>query len=198
MIIIFARHGQTENGEKGNLEGVCDSSLTLLGKKQAFALAVFCKKNNIKNIYSSPLGRSLQTAQIIADECGLDIILDERLRELCFGKWEEKSRNKFKDSALGKEREKKFLSFVHPGNYKGIKGESYEKLYERVLPFLEKVRNEQQPVVVISHMGVIRCVRKYFENIDETSFKDFRIPNDLVYIVDIEKGNIKTEIKRLE
>jgi broad specificity phosphatase PhoE len=67
--IYLARHGQDEDNAEGILNGYRDRSLTELGIKQAQDIANKIKNADIKFdvIYSSPLKRTLQTANIITD-----------------------------------------------------------------------------------------------------------------------------------
>lgn len=196
-MIIFARHGETENGKRGAFNGVSDSPLTSLGEKQALLLANFCKKNKIKKIYSSPLGRCLKTSQKAADACNLKIIVKDILREMCYGYWEGKAHSDFEKLPIWKKREKDFLNFIFPGEYKSIKGESYNSLYNRVKPFFEELVKEKEPLIIVSHAGVIRCARKYFDNIDNIEFQKSRFPNNWIYVVQKVSGEIRTEIIKL-
>lgn len=73
MKVIFARHGETIFGAEGRFEGLSNSPLTDKGRVQARKLAEFCKKEGVEKIYSSPLGRALNTAGEISKTCNLCI-----------------------------------------------------------------------------------------------------------------------------
>lgn len=93
--IFLLRHGQTVFNAQQRLQGHCNSNLTELGQQQASAIGSSLK-NKLANkrqwtIYSSPLGRAIQTAEIIAQQIGIDsseIVQDVRLQEFCLGDWE--------------------------------------------------------------------------------------------------------------
>jgi len=72
--IYLARHGQDEDNVKGILNGRRNKSLTLLGRDQAKELAKNIKEEGIQinKIYSSPLERTRQTAEIISDILSLN------------------------------------------------------------------------------------------------------------------------------
>jgi broad specificity phosphatase PhoE len=72
--IFIARHGQDKDNVNRILNGHRDLSLTDLGRIQAKNLAAGIKKNNLKFdvIYSSPLLRALETAEIVSYEFGLN------------------------------------------------------------------------------------------------------------------------------
>ncbi|ART83174.1 hypothetical protein CBP31_11580 [Oceanisphaera profunda] len=94
--IYLLRHGQTLFNAEQRLQGHCNSDLTELGLAQAHAmantLAGLLDKPTDWALYSSPLGRAQQTAQIISEHLQLslkDIQLDERLMEVGLGEWEQ-------------------------------------------------------------------------------------------------------------
>jgi len=87
-MIIFLRHAQAENNTKrilaGRTEGV---PLTKTGIEQAERIAKYLAPIDISAIYSSPIERAKHTAEIVAKNCSLDVVLDERLTEIDMGKF---------------------------------------------------------------------------------------------------------------
>ena len=71
--IYIARHGQNVDNVKGILNGHRDEPLTSLGEEQAHTTATYIKEAGLsfEAIYSSPLKRALNTAEIIASDLGL-------------------------------------------------------------------------------------------------------------------------------
>ncbi|MFA6194692.1 MAG: histidine phosphatase family protein [Patescibacteria group bacterium] len=72
--IYLARHGQDFDNADGILNGHRDEPLTVLGRKQAGELSKKIKEAGIRfdKIYSAPLKRTYQTAEIIADALTID------------------------------------------------------------------------------------------------------------------------------
>ncbi len=70
MLIYVIRHGLSEGNAAGVIQGFADSPLTDIGRSQAKLLGRFLRRENVSadTIYSSPLKRALETAEIIADE----------------------------------------------------------------------------------------------------------------------------------
>ena len=60
-------------------------SLTEKGVQQAWQVAERARTLGITHVITSDLGRTQQTARIIADACGCDVLLEPRLRELDMG-----------------------------------------------------------------------------------------------------------------
>ncbi|QIE57926.1 histidine phosphatase family protein [Pikeienuella piscinae] len=88
------RHGQTEWNVEGRLQGHRDSPLTPHGREQArrmgVALAARLASGGV-DVAVSPLGRALQTAEIVIGQLnGLAVTwrTDPRLREIGVGQWE--------------------------------------------------------------------------------------------------------------
>ena len=94
MKIYIFRHGTTEWNFTFKIQGDTDIPLDTLGIKQAHTAALGMKNKGItfNKIYSSPLIRAVRTATEIRDILNptksLEIIKDERIRELCFGDFE--------------------------------------------------------------------------------------------------------------
>ena len=68
--LYLIRHGQTEFNVKKLVQGRCDSPLTDLGRQQAKMAAAWLKAHNVtpNKVVSSPLGRAMDTASLVATE----------------------------------------------------------------------------------------------------------------------------------
>ena len=68
--LYLLRHGQTEFNVKKLVQGRCDSPLTDLGRQQAKMAAAWLKAHNVTpdKVVSSPLGRTMDTASLVATE----------------------------------------------------------------------------------------------------------------------------------
>lgn len=80
MELIIVRHGRPNRVE--GVQGVADPSLTEIGSEQAEAVAAFLSKSKIDHIFSSPMLRARQTAQPLATQMGMDLIIVENLAEI--------------------------------------------------------------------------------------------------------------------
>lgn len=92
--LYLLRHGQTEFNVKKLVQGRCDSPLTDLGRKQAGMAAAWLKSHDVvpDKVVSSPLGRAMDTAQLVATELlGPDAAAEpcEGIIERCYGTFEE-------------------------------------------------------------------------------------------------------------
>lgn len=127
--LLITRHGRTGAGEV-MLGGQLDVPLAPEGRAEADALAHRLAGVRIDRIISSPMLRALETAQAIAT--GRPIEIDDRLRELDYGRWESLSYDEIEahDPELRARWERDPASTHSPG------GESGDDVAARTLHFL--------------------------------------------------------------
>ncbi|MFJ4555937.1 bifunctional RNase H/acid phosphatase [Streptomyces massasporeus] len=88
---VLLRHGETPLTPQKRFSGSggTDPSLSDVGRDQAErAAAMLARRGTIQAVVSSPLARTRQTAGIVAARLGLDVAIDDGLRETDFGAWE--------------------------------------------------------------------------------------------------------------
>src|SRR3990167_7819914 len=92
--IVIIRHAESVSNAQGIYQGQThDTGLSLLGKKQAKALAKRLKIFGVRKIITSPLKRTHQTALAVADETGCKIVVDKTIIETNHGVWEGKHKD---------------------------------------------------------------------------------------------------------
>lgn len=135
-MIFLIRHGQTEFNVQRRLQGRMDSSLTELGVEQARRMGRVIKdfavdRPELWRVISSPLGRTLRTAEIVCEEMGLGgrMELDPRLAEIDVGDWEGMTREEIETVKPGACSDEGWI-FTAPG------GETYDDVAARVRALL--------------------------------------------------------------
>jgi len=88
MRLILVRHGETDTNKARLALGRADVELNEHGRWQAQRLALSLKREPIAAIYSSPLKRTLATAEPIASSHGLEVQVDDGLIEMDIGEME--------------------------------------------------------------------------------------------------------------
>ncbi len=153
------RHGETEWNKEGRLQGHEDSPLTPDGIEQVSKTAKKLASAPIDHIYSSDLGRAIQTARIIAKPHKKPVIPDPKLREVCFGEYEgmdvldyQKMFGPRHDKRLKLSYEESIHFRIHP---------TFESIYETSQRMLSALKNlhEQHSgstIAVITHGAVMR------------------------------------------
>ena len=147
--IILARHGETDWNRERRWQGHSDRPLNDTGREQAETLAAELAGRPIAAVYSSDLLRAHETARIVADRLGLDVVTIPGLRERRFGSWE---------GLQDVEVERLYPGFNGPPD-----GESRAEMIGRVLDSLESIAhaNRGRTVLVVSHGGPIRAVLRH-------------------------------------
>ena len=154
--VYLVRHGETQWNAERRIQGQSDSPLTAKGEQQARQVAERARTLGITHIISSDLGRTQQTARIIADACGCDIILDPRLRELDMGVLEKRHVDSLTDEEVGWRRT--LVNGTEDGRIPD--GESMQELSVRVQAALGdclKLPEGSRPLLV-SHGIALGCL----------------------------------------
>lgn len=197
-MIIFARHGETVAGVEDRYVGFSDSPLTEKGEMQAKLLGEYVKSKTPSRILASPRGRAIATAEIVSTILCLPYQIDNRLAEICYGSWELKTHAECRESPLWEKREKDFFHFRYPGFYQESAGESYDELYKRLVHVYSELDSTTELILIIAHSGVLRCARKFFEKIDDETFKNSKFVNSVLLSVKRSKDVLMTELIDVE
>jgi broad specificity phosphatase PhoE len=180
--IVFLRHGETDWNAEGRLQGQRDVPLNETGRSQARRNGELLKMSvpdiGSFDFVASPLGRARETMEIARRALGLDpggYRTDERLREATFGRWEgfttEEIRAREPTELAAREADKWGVS--PPG------GESYQRLADRVRPWLSEI---VRPTVVVAHGGVGRVLWIELTGLDTAEAVSIAIPHDRVFL----------------
>ena len=119
-------------------------------------------------IYCSPLARTRQTAQAVADATGAEVIVDERLREVEFGEYEGKNVD-FDDLSLVKARRAHKLKENAPESIYHFPGmETWKSVQDRVDDFLHDIlpKHRSQHIVIVTHADPLQNIKHFFTKED--------------------------------
>jgi len=154
--VYLVRHGETEWNAARKIQGQSDSPLTQKGIFQARQVAERVRNEGITHVITSDLGRTRATAQIIADVCGCDVIVEPRLRELHMGVLEERGLDNL--SANEESWRKQMVDGTPNGRIP--QGESMTELAERMRSALDSCLDlpaGSKPLLV-SHGIALGCL----------------------------------------
>jgi len=156
-MIIFLRHGQAENNTKKILAGRSPGvNLTETGIKQAEQAGLMLKSMNISKIYSSPIDRALQTAEIVSKQCDQEVILDDRLIELDMGKF-----TKMPYDEIFSKHGNVFLKFYQGSEEVSENDvETFAQVQKRVFEMVDFVlsQHKNENIVLVTHMDPIKAM----------------------------------------
>ena len=156
MLIYLVRHGQTVFNTQGRIQGQQDSPLTETGIATTQKTALALKDKGITTIVSSCLGRAQQTSQILAQNLGAKIVLDERLNEIRLTPWEGRRKQD-----LIKENNQEYISYItKPHQYTSNQCEEFGHLMQRTYACLCDVveRYKGETLLLVSHEIALRTL----------------------------------------
>lgn len=154
MIVYVIRHGLTELNKKRVLNGQIDEPLAPEGIEQAKAAIEFVPKE-VNHIYTSPMLRARQTAQVINEKLNLPLSVQDELREINMGSVAGTSWDTLES---GQELKRKHRSAEF--DYRSLGGESAEEVRVRLIAFLKVINKKHGDgeVLLITHGGIIRIL----------------------------------------
>src|SRR5216110_3762579 len=172
--VFMVRHGATVLSAEDRFAGATDIELSEVGREQARRLVERLRHEKIAAVYASPMGRTVETAQILAAPHELKVQTTDGFREISHGHWEGMTRHEVEEKFPEEmaEWEKDPYTFAPKG------GESGLAVTARALPALiELVRaHAGENIVVVSHKATIRLLlssllgfdpRRYRDNLDQ-------------------------------
>jgi len=157
MKLYFVRHGESEANTQHVISNRASHfGLTELGRGQAQTLAEKLRDIPITAIFSSPVLRAKETADIVSRSFYLPYQVTEALREYDCGYLEGRS-----DEESWKQHRKYYEDWTVHHNYssKPTAGESFIDIQNRFLPFIEslKHRNDEH-ILLIGHGGTFHLM----------------------------------------
>lgn len=129
------------------------------GKKQAAALGESLANRHLAAIYSSPLERTMETAEAIAARYdGLTVQRLEGVGEVRYGAWQGEKLSKLRREKLW------YLVQQYPSRVQFPGGEAIRQAQARAVDALETlaVRHPNQRVAVVSHSDVIKLIVAHY------------------------------------
>ncbi len=189
--IYLVRHGSTEWNEKRIWQGVVDTELSTRGIEEVEKIAKFFKNKSIDAIFSSPMRRALQTADIIASKIGYDsdkIIMDNRLRECEIRLWNGKTNEEI--AQLYATQFHEWFTNLN-SNIAGV--ESLESVQKRMYDLLRDVivHFTNKNVIIVSHAIAMRMLISKVLNLIPPDHLNFALDNASVSSLISNDGKIK-------
>jgi len=168
--LYFARHGATQLTAEDRFSGATGVDLSDEGRAQVQRLAERLAGDKIVAIYVSPLGRTVETAQILARPHRLTPIIRDGLREISHGRWEGLTRReveeRYADEYAAWEED--------PFTFAPKDGESGLSVLARALPVVREivVAHRDQVVMVVSHKATLRLILSSLLGFDARGYRD--------------------------
>ena len=186
-MIYLIRHGQTDWNLEKKTQGHTDISLNQNGIEQAKQISKIIGNYKIDKIYSSDLSRAKETAEIINENFGLDIILDKRLREINYGDLEGIPRPTLSQDVWD----------TFNNNPEKLNAEPIVNVFDRIKSFFNEL-DYNENIIIVTHGGALRTIMYYINNSDnfdkkiyDEKYRDTKINNGAFFECDLLNKSIK-------
>lgn len=190
MELILIRHGESEGNVKEVVYGHTDYPMTVKGMSQVPKILEISKRYQIDGIYTSPLVRANVIADAIGEDRGLDVIKDDRLKEIYFGDYEDLKREEVVE-IVGDKYYDVIGFFDHvamPG------GEHQDEFLARVQSFIDELlAGEDGTYVITSHFGVIKATLNHLMGYDKQMLRQLAIKPGAVIKLSIKKDRVRMD-----
>jgi broad specificity phosphatase PhoE len=156
--LLLARHGLTTANQQHRYIGSSDPCLSDTGRNQAAALAERLSDEHLAAIYSSPQCRARETAKAVAVVCGLEVQVDQDLREIDFGCWENLTRAEIMDQFPGQMEAWEENASAEPAPHGG---ESLSRVAERARAAFARITEQHEngeAVLLVAHGGILQSL----------------------------------------
>ncbi|HVM34986.1 MAG TPA: histidine phosphatase family protein [Actinomycetota bacterium] len=151
--VFLVRHGETEWNRTKRAQGHADIAMNTDGHRQAAHAAASLAHLEVAAVYSSDLGRAVDTARPIAEAHGLEVEIEPDLREIDQGEWE---------GLTVEEIRERWPELWGPARHYSARpgGESPQQVRARATRALARIveGHGDQAVVLVSHGGTIRWI----------------------------------------
>ena len=193
--IYLVRHAQTEANKQHIIQGQTDTAITDNGYIHTKKTADFFKDKDISAIYSSPLGRTAQTSEMICDAIGMGkdkiIFLDE-LMEIDLKPWVNKPISEISadESVYGY-----YVYRNNPMAFQASEGENFNDVQSRAVKAYNHIinSNKNANIIIVSHSVTIRTLLLYLDNKGFDQVWSYSVNPASVSKITSSNGNSKIE-----
>jgi alpha-ribazole phosphatase/probable phosphoglycerate mutase len=168
--LILIRHGEPEERTNAKCYGSLDIGLSAKGRAQLEAKLSSVRNLTATSLYTSPLKRALESAEIAGAFLRLQPTVSPALREINFGRLEGLNYSEIEEQYP----EEYKLWMEHPTKVKFPGGESFSEMKKRVLDYQEQMfcTPRNKTIVLVSHGGTNRILLAHALGIrDEMIFR---------------------------
>ncbi len=184
--VYLIRHGETLWNKSGRIQGCTDIDLSPVGIEQAHKMAKRMQ-GKFDIVYSSPLNRAFETAQILCEGTDITPIKHNGIKEINFGSWEgltfpqvaETYPDAYSNWKVDKEEGRMLDGEV---SIRNASIRSKEAIYDIVN------RNQGKHIALVSHGGLIKSAILGLFELDMTMYHKFVIGNTGITIINFDNN----------
>lgn len=173
--IVLIRHGETDWNVEGRYQGQADPPLNSKGIHQAYQLVDELINSSIEVLYTSPLKRTRQTAEIIARQFDIKPIDEPRYMEIDQGDWQTRLRSDIENlyPDLFNAWQTDPWDVTPPG------GEHLSEVQSRVYAALDEnlQQHSNQKIGIVTHRIPIALIKVRYQGMDPDIVRSIHLPN---------------------
>lgn len=168
--VYFVRHGATQLTAENRFSGAVGVDLSEEGRAQVRRLAERIAHDHLSSVYTSPLSRTVETADILAAPHRLHPVREDGLREISHGRWEGLTRSEVEAQFPGEYEAWE----ADPFTFAPVDGETGLAVLARALPAIRRivVAHPNSTVLVVSHKATLRLVLASLLGMDARGYRD--------------------------
>jgi broad specificity phosphatase PhoE len=184
LTLHFVRHGETDDNAVRRFQ-MPEAALSDRGREQARAAALALRESTSAGaIIASDYARTIETATIIAQVLGLDVVPEPALRERHFGDARGRLYSDLGDDIIASWRD----PFVRvPG------GESWADVHQRIAAFLDglRARAPHRELILVTHGGAMSIALAVLSSLPIGEFVLTPLENCAIRTVHVEVGKMR-------
>ena len=199
MRVYLIRHGEIESNVQKIYAGTSEESLNPNGERQVALLVSRLEGKGISRIYTSPLTRAVETAEILTRILKVPVIVEKELREILLGPLDGLSHIQ----VITQYPEVWKIWNEAPAELQLEGMEPLEAVQQRILSVLKKwclTHSEETIVAAVTHLAVLRCVLLYCQGRHLNDYRKIEIPNASSYAFDVQmrRSDQRVVLERVE
>jgi len=170
-IILLVRHGETDWNRSGRIMGTRSVPLNQNGIAQAARLALELTALPAPTLYSSPVARARQTADILSSTLHVPVIEEPGLSEIGVGDWEGRYWNDFEGDPA------RMNFYLLPQEARPPGGETLGEVQQRAVAAVKRVLDGpgETSAVLVTHADVIRTIVAHYLETDLQTMRHMQI-----------------------
>jgi len=171
MKFIIIRHVETIANSENKIYGRSESRYTEKGINQIEKIKDILKDEKVDKIFCSPLTRTKKIGETLSDLLKVDLEIEDDLIEMNFGIFDGKTHVEAQNDY--KEEWNNWINDYI--NYKIPDGESFNEVFIRVKNFIDKYKDNEGCVILVTHGGIAQTLIPYLLGLQTDTRWNFRV-----------------------
>lgn len=179
--LFLVRHGETDWNRSGQIMGERPIPLNHNGETQAHRLAKLLSRLSLGALYSSPVARALQTAEILAAALHTPVTVERGLTEIGVGQWEGRYWKDLTEDIV------RHNFYAKPQETRPPGGETLHEVQARAVATVERAgaRVGAGSLLFVSHADVLRAIVAHYLRADFQTVRQMRFDHASLTALDV-------------